>query len=83
MWFRLFFFVETEFVGFWGSSGSGSYPGEEESPEFRVLRRVWQLSTATEQIPVDELEWQLAYPIWSSKPPAPLFDQRPIDVLKR
>ena len=43
--------------------------------------RLHALELPSETVPVDALTWILEHPIWSSKPPAPLFDLRPSDVI--
>ncbi len=42
---------------------------------------LWRLPTAPQSIPFAELTWHLDLPIWSTHPPAPLFDLRPRAVI--
>jgi len=44
-------------------------------------RRVWALAVPATEIEVASLTWLLDEPLWSSRPPEPLFDLRPRDVL--
>lgn len=44
-------------------------------------RRVWALAVPVTEIEVASLTWLLDEPLWSSRPPEPLFDLRPRDVL--
>jgi hypothetical protein len=42
---------------------------------------VWALDTPTTNMEIADLLWLLDLPLWSSRPPEPLFDLRPRDVL--
>jgi hypothetical protein len=46
------------------------------------IRAVRKLRTPSAEVSVAEIEWQLNYPVWSTRPPLPLCDLRPIDVLR-
>ena len=45
-------------------------------------RELWHLQLQADALPIQQLEWHLNYPFWSSEPPAPLFDLRPRTVLE-
>ena len=45
-------------------------------------RAIWKLALPTAKIPISDLAWHLEFPFWSSKPPEPLFDLKPIQVLE-
>lgn len=44
---------------------------------------LWGLPTSVTFLPVDELSWHLELPVWSTQPPQPLFDLRPLDVISQ
>ena len=43
--------------------------------------RLWGLDVPVQSMAVAELVWILDHPIWSTRPPEPRFDLRPLDVL--
>jgi len=45
-------------------------------------RAVWALDLEVERLDRTELDWHLDRPFWSTRPPQPLFDLRPRDVLR-
>ena len=44
-------------------------------------RQIRAVEAPVSEMPVAELRWLLDVPIWSSRPPEPLFDLRPREVL--
>lgn len=42
---------------------------------------LWALPTPAIQLPFTELDWHLDLPVWSTRPPQPLFDLRPREVI--
>jgi len=45
-------------------------------------RLLWSLDLPSSSMEVDELSWLLDLPVWSSRPPAPLFDLVPRTVIE-
>lgn len=45
-------------------------------------RKLWSLELPTSCLPLDDLTWVLDLPVWSSRPPSPLFDLVPRTVLE-
>lgn len=45
--------------------------------------RLHALALPIEMLPLERLTWILEHPVWSSKPPAPRFDLRPVDVVAK
>ena len=45
-------------------------------------QQIWELDLPARKIRVNELLWLLELPFWSTRPPAPLFDLKPADVLR-
>jgi hypothetical protein len=43
---------------------------------------LWALPTGVDVLRMTEIEWHLDLPVWSSNPPAPLFDLAPRVVLE-
>jgi hypothetical protein len=44
--------------------------------------RVWAVEAPTGEMAVSDLAWLLDLPLWSTRPPEPLFDLRPRAVLE-
>jgi hypothetical protein len=44
-------------------------------------RTLWALSTASSLVEISELAWHLELPVWSTRPPAALFDLSPAEVI--
>ena len=45
-------------------------------------KALWELNLSSTPVQAAELMWHLDYPFWSSRPPQPLFDLKPRDVLE-
>ena len=44
--------------------------------------KVWALELAVHEVPLSDLEWHLAIPVWSTVPGRRLFDLAPMTVLE-